>query len=204
MISFIPYCPNNIDINDLEGTGEFLFLLDRSGSMSGKKIEIAKSSIILFLKSLPVNSKFNIISFGSEFQFLYPESQVTNNENLADTISNVKEFTADLGNTDIYSPLDTIFKQNALEKYPRIIFLVTDGEVEDKNQVVNLIKLNSSSCRVHSFGVGFDVDKPLINDSAKAGKGCSYFVEDSNKLGEMVINALKKSVLPCLKSFETN
>ena len=204
MISFIPYCPNNIDINDLEGTGEFLFLLDRSGSMNGKNIEIAKNSIILFLKSLPVNSKFNIISFGSGFQFLYPESQVTNNENLAKTIRNVKEFTANLGNTNIYRPLDATFKQNALEKYPRIIFLLTDGEVENKDLVVDLIKFNSNSCRVHSFGIGSGADKSLISESAKAGKGCSYFIEDSNRLGEKVINALKKSILPCLKSFETN
>ena len=33
--------------------GEFIFLLDRSGSMSGNRMNMAKESLILFLKSLP-------------------------------------------------------------------------------------------------------------------------------------------------------
>lgn len=50
----------------LEYEYEFIFLLDKSGSMSGKRIEISKEAIKLFLKSLPSESKFGIYSFGSK------------------------------------------------------------------------------------------------------------------------------------------
>jgi len=42
--------------------------------MSGTRIEKAKEALILFLKSLPTNSFFNVYSFGSNFTKLYNES----------------------------------------------------------------------------------------------------------------------------------
>ena len=68
MVSFLPkFLEAGEDEEDLEGAGEFIFILDRSGSMSGNRIELAKEAAILFIKSLPMNTTFNIISFGSNF-----------------------------------------------------------------------------------------------------------------------------------------
>ena len=48
--------------------GNYIFLIDRSGSMYGNRINMARQSLIYFLKSLQENgSKFNIISFGNIF-----------------------------------------------------------------------------------------------------------------------------------------
>ena len=45
----------------------FIFLVDQSGSMSGKPIQIVSEALILFLKSLPAGSYYQIIGFGSDF-----------------------------------------------------------------------------------------------------------------------------------------
>jgi hypothetical protein len=61
-------------------TQEYLFLVDRSGSMgteSGSRIEIAKETLVLLLRMLPAQgSMFNIFSFGSQVSGLHDESSV--------------------------------------------------------------------------------------------------------------------------------
>ena len=46
-------------------------MLDRSASMKGKRMEMAIEAAKLFIKSLPMGSKFNVISFGSHFEELF-------------------------------------------------------------------------------------------------------------------------------------
>lgn len=56
MISIIPKFDDENELDDLDVLGEYIFIIDRSGSMSGKRIEIAKEAIVLCIKSLPINS----------------------------------------------------------------------------------------------------------------------------------------------------
>lgn len=87
-VSFIPkFC--DLTINDavrmqLEGKdfecdiesakGEYLFLLDRSGSMGKDRMDKAKEALSFFLRSLPQDIYFNIYSFGDRHRLLFEES----------------------------------------------------------------------------------------------------------------------------------
>ena len=58
-----------MDVDDsLLSKSIFTFVVDRSGSMGGQKMEITKESLKLFIQSLPEGSQFQIISFGSKFE----------------------------------------------------------------------------------------------------------------------------------------
>jgi len=52
---------------------EYIFVIDRSGSMY-QSIKLARLALKLFLQSLPYGSKFNIVSYGSSFKFMYKKS----------------------------------------------------------------------------------------------------------------------------------
>ena len=54
---------------NIESSGCYIFLLDQSGSMRGEKIELCKNALILFLQSLNKGSYFQLIGFGSSFEF---------------------------------------------------------------------------------------------------------------------------------------
>ena len=63
---------NNPIVKDENFSGNFVFIVDRSGSMYGNRIEMAKESLMYFLKSLPdTQCKFNIISFGSTYKTIF-------------------------------------------------------------------------------------------------------------------------------------
>lgn len=54
---------------------EYIFLVDRSGSMDGDRIETAKNALLMLLRVLPAEgTKFNIFSFGWLCDSLFPES----------------------------------------------------------------------------------------------------------------------------------
>ncbi|OMJ67694.1 hypothetical protein SteCoe_35071 [Stentor coeruleus] len=203
MVSFVPFTGLE-NIESQQGTGEFILLFDRSGSMSGKKISLAIQACIVFLKSLPIGSKFNIVSFGDNYNNMFNTSSDVNEENIEIAVKKTKKFKADMGGTNIKSPLMFIFDKKTDFRYPRSIFLLTDGQVNDTNDVVDIISENSLDSRVHSIGIGSDVDKDLIIFSAKAGRGSASFVEKVEEIGKTVVSALKKAILPCLNNWQVS
>jgi hypothetical protein len=51
---------------------EYLFLVDRSGSMDGERMEMAKKALVVLLRSLPqTGTQFNIVSFGNSHSPLW-------------------------------------------------------------------------------------------------------------------------------------
>ena len=195
MLSFIPYCNDNQDIDDYEPTDEFLFIVDRSGSMSGNRIELAKEAAKLFLKSLNNKSKFNIISFGNYHSFLYPNSVLADSNNVSDAIFRISQFSADMGGTEIYRPLEEIYAKNLDAGFKRFIFLLTDGDVSSPEMVVKLIETNQDKGKVFSFGIE-DANEFLIRESAQKGNGESFYIKKAVDIGKNVIKALTICMSP--------
>lgn len=61
---------------------EFVFIIDRSGSMAGQRINNAAKALQLFMRSLPVDCRFNVVSFGSTWRSLWRASEPYTDESL--------------------------------------------------------------------------------------------------------------------------
>ena len=181
-----------------ETPGLFIFLIDQSGSMSGKSIELVRKALLLFIQSLPEHSYFQLIGFGSDFKKYNKEPVIYNKENVNNIINTINGLSANLGGTNISGPLKSIFEDTCYSKInlSRNIFLLTDGQVFDREQCIDIISTNSSKFRIHSLGIGNDFDKILIEQCGKLGKGTSSFVQDVEKINSVVIEVLNKSLRP--------
>ena len=96
----------------------------------------------------------------------------------------------DLGGINIYDPLKDIY--NSSEIYDKIdltrnIFLLTDGEIEDKKETLALIEKNNSKFKIYSIGIGNSFDEDLIKNSGIIGKGNYNFCKNLDNLNYIIV-----------------
>ncbi|KAJ3327129.1 hypothetical protein HDU76_012344 [Blyttiomyces sp. JEL0837] len=185
---------------------EIIILVDRSGSMEGYKIEQAKKALKLLLKSLPTDSYFNIVGFGSSYTTLFPSSKEYDANSLATAESHVESIGADLGGTEIQSAIEHVLDNRRTDMSSQV-FVLTDGEVWNSEVLFESIKNRVRTVkekygkeglfvRVFSLGIGNDVSHDLVEGMARVGGGFAQFVVENEKLQGKVIRMLKGAVLP--------
>lgn len=161
-----------------EGTGEIVFLADRSGSMSDK-ITSLKSALNFFIKGIPLGKKFNIWSFGSGYRSLWPVSRDYTESNVREALEHVATFEADMGGTELLGALETLVKGRDTSCSCDIIIL-TDGQVWRLDETLNIVQrtrtYSEGNVRFFSLGIGSAVSHALVEGIAKSGGGYSEVI----------------------------
>ena len=180
----------------------FIFLIDQSGSMAGSSMRIVSEAILFFLQSLTKGSYFQLIGFGSSFNKINSKPVEYNKENVQSTVAIVKELKANLGGTDISSPLKEIFGSKDYDEInlARNLFILTDGEVNNREECLGLIASNSEKFKVHAIGIGSSFDKLLIQNAGIQGRGTYHFVQNVSDVNSIIIESLSK----CLRNYALN
>jgi len=197
MVSFFP------NLAFAETKTELIFLIDRSGSMKSKEREL-REAMELFIRSLPADCFFNIVGFGSSYQTFFPNSKRYDDNTFNQALQYVAKLHADLGGTEIFQPLQAIFNMPAIPGYSRQLFVLTDGEISNTEQVIDLVKRNSSRARLFSLGIGNSVSHHLVEGIARAGKGTSFFVVEGERIEKNVLKQLKDATQPALENVKVD
>ncbi|XP_028003178.2 von Willebrand factor A domain-containing protein 5A isoform X1 [Eptesicus fuscus] len=205
MVSFYPNIP---EAQSPTACGEFVFLMDRSGSMhcpmnnqdpSQLRIGAAKETLIWLLKSLPLGCYFNIYGFGSTFEAFFPESVKYTQDTMEEALKRVKSMDADLGGTEILAPLKAIYSRASIPGHPLQLFVFTDGEVSDTFSVIKEVKSNGQRHRCFSFGIGEGASTSLIKGIARASGGAAEFITGNERMQSKALRALKRSLQPVVE-----
>ena len=180
----------------------FIFLIDQSGSMQGSSINNLSKALNNLLISLPNNSYYQLIGFGSNYIKYNLKPIINTNENINDSLIIINSLKAELGGTNISLPLKNILNESYLD-YKNIflskhIILLTDGEINLGEDIIELINIHNNEFKLHSIGIGNNVNRKLIINSSLAGDGTYYFVDDSsnieNKVFEILNNCSKEYI----------
>ncbi|CAN0240198.1 unnamed protein product [Lampetra planeri] len=202
MLNFLPGMGETKSAKGAEALtqkGEFIFLVDCSGSM-GCRMVYAKETLMLLLKSLPLGCFFNVYAFGSSYNSLFPESREYLQASMAEALKLVKEMSANLGGTNILRPLEAIYRSACQAEHPRQLMVLTDGEVSNTRDVISLVKKNANNHRCFSFGIGDGASTELIKGIAASGGGTAEFITGKERLQGKVLKALKCALQPTLTS----
>uniref|UniRef100_A0A3P8WK49 von Willebrand factor A domain containing 5B1 n=1 Tax=Cynoglossus semilaevis TaxID=244447 RepID=A0A3P8WK49_CYNSE len=199
-VVMLNFCPELKSISsDLRKVhGEFIFLIDRSGSMSGVNINRVKDAMVVILKSLVPGCLFNIIGFGSTYKSLFNTSQNYEEEALAVACDYVRKIRADMGGTNILAPLNWILRQPMFSGHPRLLFLLTDGAIGNTGKVIELVRRHARYIRCFTFGIGQNACRRLVQGLATVSKGTAEFLTEGERLQPKMIKSLKKTLLPVL------
>jgi Ca-activated chloride channel family protein len=148
---------------------ELVFVLDTSGSMSGFPIEKAKETMDLALTHMNPGDTFNLITFSGDTHILFPGPLPATAANIA----LAREFLASRrgsGGTEMMKAIRAALDPSDRQDHIRVVVFMTDGYVGNDHEIIEEVRRHPNA-RVFSFGVGSSVNRYLLDEMARQGRG---------------------------------
>ncbi|KAF5481678.1 hypothetical protein F2P56_002314 [Juglans regia] len=156
---------------------EIVFVVDISGSMRGKPLDDTKNALSAALSKLDPEDSFSIIAFNGETYKFSTLLESATKEAVERAIEWINMNFIAGGATNILLPLNMAIEMlsNVRGSVP-IIFLVTDGAVEDERRICdtmkNCLKDGRPMCpRIYTFGIGLFCNHYFLRMLATIGRG---------------------------------
>lgn len=149
---------------------EMIFVIDRSGSMSGFPIEKAKETMRLCIERMNPDDTFNLLSFSGGTGKCF-EAPVANTE--ANRQAALK-YLADLhgsGGTEMMPAIQEALARQDDPRRLRIVSFMTDGYIGNDMEIIAAVRKHAGQARVFAFGIGNGVNRFLLDGMAHAGRG---------------------------------
>lgn len=178
---------------------EVLFLLDCSGSMQGDSIAQAQRALALCVRALAEHDSFNVVCFGSNFTSLWPAPRRYSQASLEEATQYILQVRADLGGTEMLAPLQHLLQMAPDPERPRQLLILTDGEVSNEAEVIDLCAHYATTTRVFAFGIGAGVSEHLVRGVARASHGAAEFIYPGERLEPKVLRMFSRVQVPAFK-----
>jgi Ca-activated chloride channel family protein len=183
-----------------------IFVLDSSGSMSGKKIKQAKEAVRFIINHLDKKDRFSLVDFDDGVSLFSSEVIPANHENVEKALRFVNDV-EDSGGTNINDALLKALEMIEPGERPNYILFLTDGLATvgitgTADILRNIGKANELKTRIFVFGVGYDVNTELLDRISSDNRGTSVYVAEDENLEVAVSNYYEKISSPLLSNLK--
>ncbi len=182
---------------------ELVFLVDKSGSMSGAPIERAKALIARALAALGPDDTFQVIAFDGAAQAMTAAPVPGTPENVARAATWLA-LLAGGGGTEMLTGIHAALTAPADPRRLRMVVFCTDGFIGNEPEIIAAVESLRGSARVFGFGIGSSVNRYLVEGVGRAGRGASEVVdlrEAPDAAVERLFRRLDRPVLTDLEAF---
>jgi len=159
-----------------------IVVLDKSGSMGGQKIELAKEATKAPLQLLKDEDRFGVVAFDYNFYWPVRLQSVSNRTQIIQAISSIIAG----GETNIYPALREAFIQltGASTEVKHVILLSDGRSLPDDFQGLTQ-KMAEAKITVSTVAVGNGADRELLANIATWGKGRTYYLEEPTNVPQI-------------------
>jgi Ca-activated chloride channel homolog len=169
-------------------------VLDRSGSMTGAKIEKARQAAMGLVDQLAPGDYFSLIAYSDCAEVLVPAQQLEDKEAVKSRISRLRPG----GSTALYAGVQlgaTQLERHLSSRRINRVILLSDGlanvgpsSTQDLRQLGRA--LSERGVSVTTIGVGDDYNEDLMAGLAEASDANYYYVKDTEKLPQIFAKEL--------------
>ncbi|MCC7174507.1 MAG: VWA domain-containing protein [Bryobacterales bacterium] len=181
-----------------------VLVLDKSASMSGRKIEMARASATGVIENMRPTDMLGVLTFDNSFQWAADIRRVEDGTALKKLVAGIESD----GGTQIWPALAEAYSKlqpvNATYKH---ILLLTDGISEAGDSMKLAEQAAAERITISTVGLGRDINQPYLEKLAALANGRSYMVPDPEGLAQVVLRdvvqhtgwtTVEKSLVPVI------
>ena len=184
---------------------EVVFVVDSSGSMSGKSMTQAKHALTLAINRLKEYDKFNVIDYDSTYTTLFSTAQEVNRLSKSMARGFINSMIADGGTV----PKDAIkyalkSTNDESKNYLRQVIFITDGQLSNEEEIFRDIKLHLADSKLFTISIGSAPNNFFMKKAANYGKGAFTHIANINEVSQKMLEFFQKIENPSLSDIKIN
>jgi Ca-activated chloride channel homolog len=163
---------------DVRGRGRtprvaLALVIDKSGSMSGEKLDMAKEAAARSIRFLQPEDQAAVVAFDSFPQLVAPLTSLAERQALENAVARITVG----GGTDIFPAVASGFDLlRDVEADVKHVILLTDGQSGASGEYARLLdEMRAARVTLSTVAVGSDADTSLLEAMARIGRGRYHF-----------------------------